>query len=153
MNVFFALIGKTSLEHYCGRALGLETDPNNSFILYIVDSYHGIFKFNLKTEEMKTIVNSSILPAGFPPLKFINDMVILKNGSIFFTDSSSKFARDQVFLEIYEGRANGKLVHYNPIDDSLSVVLSDLYFPNGVSQNINEDFLILAETSKCQILK
>ena len=84
---------------------------------------------------------------------FINDLVILKNGSIYFTDSSSKFSRKDVMLEVYEGRPTGKLIHYNPIEDTLNVVLSELTFANGLYLSTNEDFLLISETTACRIVK
>ena len=145
--------GAISEESRCGRALGLEINPKEPYLLYIADCYHGISTLDLKTGERVTLVNSSSLPPNIPPMKFVNDMVVLDNGSIFFTDSSSKFSRDMLLMEVYEGRPNGKLVHYNPIDRSLSVVLPKLHFANGLSQSPNDEFLLIAETTRARILR
>ena len=80
-------------------------------------------------------------------------MVVLQNGSIFFTNLSYKFSHNELLMEMYEGRANGKLLHYNPVDNRLSVVTEGLYFPNGVSASRDEGFLIIAKTSRGRILK
>ena len=77
----------------------------------------------------------------------------MNNGSIFFTDSSSKFSRDMLIMEVYEGRPNGKLVHYNPVDRSLSVVIPKLHFANGLSQSPNDEFLVIVETTRARILR
>ena len=88
----------------------LKINPKEPFLLYIADCYHGISTLDLKTGERVTLVNSSSLPPDIPPMKFVNDIAVLNNGSIFFTDSSSKFSRDMLLMDVYEGRPNGKLV-------------------------------------------
>ena len=145
--------GALSEESRCGRALGLEINPKKPYLLYIADCYHGISTLDLKTGERVTLVNSSALPPDIPQIKFFNDLVVLNNGSIFFTDSSSKFSRDMILMEVYEGRPNGKLVHYNPVDRSLSVVIPKLHFANGLSQSPNDEFLVIVETTRARILK
>lgn len=42
---------------------------------------------------------------------------------------------------------------YDPTTKKLSLLLGNLSFPNGVSLSKNSDFLLLAETTKCRILK
>ena len=145
--------GTLSEESRCGRALGLEINPKEPFLLYIADCYHGISTLDLKTGERVTLVNSSSLPPDIPPMKFVNDIAVLNNGSIFFTDSSSKFSRDMLLMDVYEGRPNGKLVHYNPVDRSLSVVIPKLHFANGLSQSPNDEFLVIVETTRARILR
>ena len=109
--------------------------------------------YTSRQERDKLLVNTTSTHHNVPPIKFANDMVVLQNGSIFFTDSSYKFPRNELLMEMYEGRANGKLLHYNPVEDRLSVVIEGLYFPNGVSASRDEGFLIIAETSRGRILK
>ena len=145
--------GTLSEESRCGRALGLEINPKEPYLLYIADCYHGISTLDLKTGERVTLVNSSSLPPDIPPMKFVNDIAVLNNGSIFFTDSSSKFSRDMLLMDVYEGRPNGKLVHYNPVDRSLSVVIPKLHFANGLSQSPNDEFLVIVETTRARILR
>lgn len=139
------------MEHICGRPLGLEIDPNNDNILYIAESYHGIYQYNMETEDLKLIVNSSSY-SGIN-MMFINDLVVLKNGSIFFTDSSSKFSRTEVMKEVFESKPTGKLLHYNPIDDSLTLIKSGLNFANGIHASTNGEFLLISETTTCRITK
>ncbi len=99
------------------------------------------------------IVNVRDIPSHIPKIMFVNDLVVLKNGSIFFTDSSSLYNRNEVMKEVYAGRSTGKLLHYNPIDKSLSLVLSGMTFANGVYVNENEDYLLISETTICKIIK
>lgn len=154
LSSFFSISqGTLNAESHCGRVLGLEISPVDPYLLYICDCYHGLSTLHLKTKERKTLVNTSNTYPGISPIKFANDLVVLTNGSVFFTDSSYKFSRSELMFDIFEGRPNGKLLHYNPLDDSLNVVLPQLYFPNGLCANSDESFLVMAETTKARILK
>lgn len=129
----------------------MEVDPNNSSHVYLVDSYHGILMFNTDTGSLKTVLNISTDLPNLPSPKFLNDLVILNNGSIFFTDSSSKFARCQVYEEVMMGSNNGRLLHYNPVAHTVSVAVDDLYFPNGVCLSTGGDHILIAETTRARI--
>ena len=143
-------------ESHCGRPLGMAIPSTAPHQLYIADCYHGIMVYNLRTGQLKTLVNTTIPWDNVPPMKLVNSIALLSNGSIFFTDSSNKFSRSNVLLDIIEGAGNGKLMHYQPSSDgggSLTVALSNLAFPNGVCLSPSEDFLLIAETTKCRILR
>ena len=149
-------VGRTTIEDEsrCGRPLGLAIASSTApYDLLIADSYHGILVYNLRTKELTTLLNTTIPREGIPPMKLINSIALLSNGSIFFTDSSNKFGRADVFLDILEGADNGKLMHYQPSTGSLSVVLPDMAFPNGVCLSPSEDFILIAETTQARIIR
>lgn len=146
--------GQPSTEHRCGHIMGMETDPNNPSILYIADSYHGILKLDLKERgKMVSVVDSNQSIPNVPPMKLISDMAVLSNGSIFFTDASSKFGRNEVVYEVFEGQDNGKLLHYNPVDKTVQMVASGLHFPSGVCASHDESFLLVSEATRARIQK
>ena len=141
-------------ETRCGRPLGLAIASSTApYDLHIADCYHGILVYNLMTKELTTLLNTTIPREGIPPMKLINSIALLSNGSIFFTDSSSKFGRADVLFDILEGAGNGKLMHYDPSTESLSVVVSDMAFPNGICVSPSEDFLLVVETTRARIMK
>ena len=138
----------------CSRPLGLAIASSTApYDLHIADSYHGILVYNLRTKELTTLLNTTIPREGIPPMKLINSIALLSNGSIFFTDSSGKFDRDDALLDMLEGAGNGKLMHYQPSTESLSVVLPDMAFPNGVCLSPSEDFILVAETTRSRIIR
>ena len=149
----FHFPGPGSQEPLCHRPLGLEIDPSDPNLLYIAESCRGIYQYNLQTKEMKLLVNSSSISSEFLKPVFINDLVVMRNGSIFFTDTSSRFSRHNSLKEFYDGRPTGKLFHYNPKEDSINIVLSGLSFANGIHLSDKEEFLLLSETSACRITK
>ena len=146
--------GSLAQEPRCGRPLGMQFDPQNPTRLYVVDAYHGILNLDTRSGKMETIVNTSLSPGNREPyFKLVNDLVVLGNGSIFFTDSSFKYQRNQVMNEVFEGGANGRLFHFNLVDKSLKVVVRGLHFPNGLCLSYDGEFLLVAETTRARILK
>ena len=148
------VLGTPAAEHYCGRILGLHRHPTTSGVLYAADSSFGLIKINTHLKQVETLVpRGRVDEEGTPFVNFCNDLAVLANGSIFFTDSSKKFPRTDVVLEAYEGRANGQLLHYDPTTKITHVVLSELYFPNGVSLNRDSTALLIVECSRARILR
>lgn len=75
-------------EKLCGRPLGLRFDMETGD-LYIADAYHGLLKVG---PEGGLAVSLATHVEG-KPILFANDLDIHKNGSIFFTDTSSRYNR------------------------------------------------------------
>lgn len=86
-----------------------------------------------------------------PFINFGNDLVVLSNGSIFFTDSSSKFSRDDNILDVFEGRPNGQLLHYHPVEKRCYVAVSEMHFPNGICLSQDGGALLISETTRARI--
>ncbi len=136
----------------CGRPLGMQFDPNNSDELYVADSSVGLIKVNVKSRDIKVLVPVNCTFGGRTILNFPNDLVVLANGSVFFTDSSRKFTRYQNRLEFFESRTHGELLYYHP-DGSYGVLRSGLFFPNGICQTHDKSALLIAETTRARILR
>lgn len=144
--------GTVEGEKLCGRPLGMHFDPNNSDELYVADSSIGLVKVNIKSKDIKVLVPANSTLGGRTILNFPNDLVVLANGSVFFTDSSRKFTRYQNRLEFFESRAHGELLYYNP-DGSYGVARSGLFFPNGICLTHDESALLISETTRARILR
>lgn len=144
--------GAVEGEEQCGRPLGMQFDPNNSDELYVADSSVGLVKVNIKSRDLKVLVPVNSTLGGRTVLNFPNDLVVLANGSVFFTDSSRKFTRYQNRLEFFESRAHGELLYYNP-DGSYGVLRSGLFFPNGICLTHDKSALLIAETTRARILR
>ena len=149
------LSGSPAAEDHCGRVLGLHCHPSRSDILYAADSSFGLLEMNIVSKEVKVLVPQRYTDdnGDTPFINFSNDLVVLANGSIFFTDSSKKYSRLNVFLEVFEGRPNGQLVHYNPVTRRAHVVVSELHFPNGMCLSHDGTALLITETTRARILR
>ena len=137
----------------CGRPLGMYFHPQDKNTLYVADAYKGLLSIDLETRRVHTLVDARHPGKGISPMMLVDDLVVLSNGSIFFTDMSKKFSVDDVDAEVAEGRPNGRLFHYNPSDGSLHTVLGDLHAANGVCIGPNEEFLLVAETTRARLIR
>lgn len=145
--------GRASMEEKCGRPLGLHFHPTDNNLLYIADSYKGLLLANVKSGQIKTLVDAHHPGEGILPLRLTNDVAVLSNGSVFFTDSSNKFDRVNNRMEFLEGAGNGRLMHYNPSNGIVQVAVSGLHFANGITVTPNEEHLLISETTRARILR
>lgn len=138
-------------EPLCGRPHGVRLDQGGRLI--VVDSYFGLFSVDPQTGE-KTLLLSNSQGANGVPFAFLNGLEISsQTGIIYFTDSSSRWGRRHVKLEVIELNSLGRLLSFDPRTEQVHVLLDSLYMPNGIVLSPEEDFLLLAETSIGRILR
>lgn len=82
-------------------------------------------------------------------LKFkLTDAVdIGPDGTLYFTDASSKYSIEHAFLDMMDGRPHGRFLSYDPSTKQTTVLLKDLYFANGVALSHDQTFVIVCETA------
>ncbi|KAM7461225.1 hypothetical protein LguiA_029346 [Lonicera macranthoides] len=135
-------------EPKCGRPLGLRFNRDTGD-LYIADAYYGLLvvgpEGGIATPLSTHVEGKSIL--------FANDLDIHKNGSIFFTDTSTKYNRVNHFFIMLEGEATGRLLRYDPPTQTTHLVLDGLAFPNGVQLSQDQSFIFYTETTNCRLMK
>ncbi|XP_057710732.1 adipocyte plasma membrane-associated protein isoform X1 [Corythoichthys intestinalis] len=152
MGVDSPLCGSsTDLEPTCGRPHGVRLDRHGDLI--VADAYLGLHSVDPRTGR-KTLLASNSQGAGGVPFAFLNGLEISsRTGVIYFTDSSSRWGRRHVKLEVLELNRLGRLLSYDPETGRVDVLLDSLYMPNGIALDPDEQFLLLAETSIARILK
>ena len=134
--------------------LGLHRHNSNPDLLYAADSRYGLLEINVRLKKVTVLVPQEQHTGGdIPFIHFSNSLAVLANGSIFFTDSSTKFKIHDSIFDVLEGRANGQLLHYNPAEKKVHVVSRDLHFPNGICLSYDGKSLLIAELSRARILR
>lgn len=133
--------------------LGLHLHPTNPDILFAADSSFGLLEINVRSKQVEILVPHRQADEDTPFINFSNNLVVLANGSIFFTDSSKKFLRRDVILDVYEGRPNGQLLHYDPTLKRTHVILDGIHLANGLCLTLDNTALLFAETSRARILR
>lgn len=131
-----------------GRPLGLKVTNDGNLI--VADALRGLLKVNSESGALEVLTSSAENLA----FKFTDDLVIAEDGSIYFTDASSKFgpamhARD----DIIEHGGHGRLLKYDPISKATSVLLDGLQFANGIALSQDQSFLVVAETGNYDIIR
>ncbi|XP_071776699.2 adipocyte plasma membrane-associated protein [Centroberyx gerrardi] len=141
----------TDYEPVCGRPHGVRLDSKGQLI--VADSYLGLHSVNPKTGH-KTLLLANSQGADGIPFAFLNGLEISsQTGIVYFTDSSSRWGRRHVKLEVIELNSLGRLLSYDPESGQVRVLLDSLYMPNGIALSPDEHFLLLAETSIGRILR
>src|SRR5271163_3104277 len=113
-----------------GRPLGLAVSRDGR--LLICDSHRGLLRYDPATDTLETLVAEVAGRA----LTFCSNVVESSNGTIFFTESTSRFHYEHYKGSVVEGRPTGSLFRRDP-DGTVSVLASDLYFANGVTLTID----------------
>ncbi|XP_074306755.1 protein STRICTOSIDINE SYNTHASE-LIKE 10-like [Silene latifolia] len=136
-------------EHKCGRPLGLCFSEKTGE-LYIADSYMGL----LVVGQDGGLARQVVTEVDGIPLGFTNGLNIDQHsGVVYFTSSSTRYPRRNYMSVILSNDKSGRLLQYNPQTKQATNLLNNLSFPNGVTLSKNKDFLLLAETTTCKILR
>ncbi|MDG1773770.1 MAG: SMP-30/gluconolactonase/LRE family protein [Oceanicoccus sp.] len=143
----------TKVVNTLGSPLGLAVDANNNLI--IADAYKGLLSMSLDG-ELTLLTNSY---DGLP-LEYIDDLDITADGKIYFSDASGKFGAEKYggtypssLLDILEHGGHGRLLVYNPADQTTHVVIDGLNFANGVATAEDSSFVFVVETGSYRIHK
>jgi sugar lactone lactonase YvrE len=129
-----------------GRPLGLAVGRDGR--LLVCDSHRGLLRYDPATATMETLVAEV---AG-RPLTFCSNVIESSNGTIFFTESTSRFHYEYYKGSVIEGRPTGSLFRRDP-DGTVHVLASDLHFANGVTLTADESAVVFAETTACRVSK
>ena len=129
----------TSLANTGGRPVGIAFAPDGKLI--VADAVKGLLSID-PVGEVTLLADG----AGSEPLGFADDVTVAQDGTIYFSDASTKFGPQEYLYDMLEARPHGRLVRYDPATHDTTVLLPDMCFANGVALSKNEDFLLVNET-------
>jgi sugar lactone lactonase YvrE len=129
-----------------GRPLGLAVSRDGR--LLVCDSHRGLLRMDTVTGTFETLVKD----VDGRPLKFCSNVVESSDGTIFFTESTSRFHYERYKGAIVEARGSGSLFRRDA-DSTVTRVLTGLYFANGVTLTDDESALVFAETQGARVSK
>ena len=130
-----------------GRPLGLEFDPEDRLV--VCDGYKGLLRI-----AAGGVIEVLATEADGVPFGFTNDLDIAADGTIYFSDASSKFgpamkARDDVL----EHGGHGRLMRHDPVTGQTTVLLDGLQFANGVALAPDGRSVLVAQTGRYDVLR
>ena len=136
-----------------GVPLGLEFDANDNLI--IADAYKGLL--SVAPDGTVTVLTNSVADT---PILYADDLDIGPDGVIYFSDASTKFGAEAAgqtmagsLLEIMEHGSTGRVLAYNPADQSTHVIKTGLSFANGVAMAPDGMSILVNETGTYRILR
>jgi sugar lactone lactonase YvrE len=129
-----------------GRPLGLELDPDGR--LLVCDARRGVLRVDPATGGIEPVVDRV---AG-RPMAFCNNAAIASDGTVWFSDSSTRFGIDRWKDDLVQDTRTGRLLRLGG-DGSVAVVLDGLAFANGVALSAAEDYVAVAETGARTVVR
>jgi len=127
-----------------GRPLGLEILPDGNILACV--SPGGV----VRIDPADGAVTSLISAFEGRPLPFCSNVVAARDGGIFVSTSSARYAFPQWRLDIVEHLPTGMLLHRHP-DGRVEKLLDGLQFGNGLALARDESFVIVAETNAARL--
>ncbi len=129
-----------------GRPLGMQFDKYGNLI--VCDAKKGLLAIT-PTATIQVLADR----VNGKPFKFLDDLDIAKDGTIYFSDASQRFGYDQYLFDILEGSSTGRLLALDPRTMQVSVKLDGLNFANGVALGPDEQYVLVNETGSARIAR
>lgn len=130
-----------------GRPLGLDYTPDGTLI--VADADKGLLSIS-EAGELKVLTTSS----KNLPFRFTDDVDVAPDGSMYFSDGSSKFDISHHALDdVMEHGGHGRLLRYEPQTGITETLMDGLQFANGVAVGPGEEFVLINETGSYRVMR
>lgn len=137
-----------------GRVLGFDFDAQGRLIA--ADAMKGLLAIDATRQG--TVLADKVTDGD--PIRYADAVVVAKNGKIYFSDASQRFAPSEwggtfnaSVLDIMEQSATGRVLEYDPASRKVRVLAQGLSFANGVALTQDERFLLVNETGRYRVWK
>ncbi|XP_023540078.1 protein STRICTOSIDINE SYNTHASE-LIKE 6-like [Cucurbita pepo subsp. pepo] len=122
-----------------GRPLGVALGHDGS--VFVADADKGLLKVS-----KEGVVETLTTEAGGLKFQLTDGVDVADDGTVYFTDASSKYRLHNFIFDMLEGRPLGRLLRYDPTTKTTELLVGDLYFANGVVVAPSQDFVVFCET-------
>lgn len=129
-----------------GRPLGLELLSDGR--LLVCDSHRGLLRLDPETHEIEALVTH----VGGEPLLFCSNAVAARDGTVYFTSSSTRYGFEHYRADLLEHSCTGRLLRLAP-DGTVDVLLDGMAFANGIAFTADETALVVALTASYELLR
>ena len=129
-----------------GRPLGIEIDLDGR--LLVCDAHLGVLRIDTGSGAVESVTDSV---AG-RKMVFCNNAAIGSDGTVWFSDSSTKYGVERWKDDFVQNTRTGRLLKLPP-GGEVEVVLDGLAFANGVALSRNEDFVAVAESGARTVVR
>ena len=127
-----------------GRPLGMAFDAQGNLV--VCDAWKGLL--SISPQGQVSVLATSADGRSFA---FADDLAIASDGRIYFTDASYRWHQPDYKLDLMETRPYGRLLRYDPATGEVKVLMSGLYFANGVALSPGGRYLLVNETWRYRI--
>lgn len=134
------------VAHTGGRPLGLEIDPDGR--LLVCDAHRGVLRVDPRTGAIEEVADR----IERAPMMFCNNAAIASDGTVWFSDSSTRYGIEQWKDDFVQHTCTGRLARLDT-DGGIEVVLDGLAFANGVALAADESYVAVAETGARTVVR
>jgi hypothetical protein len=124
--------------------------------LYVADAYRGLLAI-MPDGALEILANDV---DGDSPIAYADDVDIAPDGSVYFTDASTKFGAEESggilagsLLDLMEHGGHGRVLRYDPTTKDTEVALEALNFANGLAMTASGKHFLVVETGTYSIKK
>jgi len=134
-------------EHFVnteGQPLGLEFDEEGNLI--VADADKGLLSINQQGQIL--VLTDSV---NGKKMKFVDDLDIASDGTIWFSDATTRYFYNDSIYSFLENRGTGRLLSYSPATNATTIHLDNLHFANGVALGPDDQYVLINETANSNI--
>lgn len=136
----------TRVGHTGGRPLGLEELPDGR--LLVCDAHRGLLALDPGSGAVETLVTA----VDGVPMRFCNNAAVAADGTVFFSDSSTRHGIAEWKQDFVRVTRTGRLLRRDP-DGTVTVLLDGLAFANGVALATDGSWVAVAETAARTVVR
>ena len=140
--------------HIGGHPLGHAFDREGNLIVCV--SGMGLYKITRERELVKLSdeTNRTLLSViDDSRMRLADDLDIAPDGRIFFSEATIRFDVSEWMVDALEARPNGRIICYDPRNNTTRTIIPKLLFPNGVCMACDGQSFLFAETVGCRITR
>lgn len=129
-----------------GRPVGLAFAPDGS--LYAADEVKGVVWKVSTGGQFEQVVQ----PSASRAFTFVDDVVVARDGRLFFTEASTRWSLPHNKLAMLEHGGDGEVYLRHP-DGRIERIMAGLEFANGLVLSPDESYLLVVETGAYRITR
>jgi len=138
--------GVELLANTGGRPWGTHAEADGSSVL-VADAIKGLLRITPGHVEVLAT------EADGTPFKLTDDIEEASDGTLYFTDASSKFGITMMMADVFEHGDHGRLLRFDPSTKKASTLLSGLHVANGVAIGPDENYILVDETLQYRVVR
>lgn len=129
-----------------GRPLGLELLSDGR--LLICDPLRGLLAYDFGTNSIEVLLDEVL----GDPITMCNNASVADDGTIYFSESTTRHGFDDVGWDLVENIPSGRLVRFTP-GEAAEVLLAGVKFPNGVAVAPDQASVVFAESTGFRLVR